>query len=293
MRHAPAAALFLALLAGCASSGASVRNASADTRAEQTADARTAAGAEAALGGRTTTALTLAVLPFESADSTVDDLSYGFAELVQADLGKFKSLRLVERLRMEELLKEQSLDSSRTDAGTRARIGRLISARQLVHGRMAAAGDTGIVFDVALLNTETSEITASLVGTARSDGIFDAERQVVARLALALGLEVPPALEAAQRARARYPADAFKAFSAGARAEASGDYEGASASYTKAASVAPDFEVAVSKSASTKQKARASAKGAKRVMPRRPVRKPTAPTRSPSASSATAVRTLE
>ena len=286
MRPASTVVLALSLLAGCTSSRATVRDASSLPRADQTADARAVAASEAALGGRTSGARTLGVLPFESADSTVDDLSFGFAELVQADLGKFKGLRLVERLRMEDLVKEQSLDASRTDPATRARIGRLIAAKQLVHGRIAALGDTGIQFDVVLLSTETSEIGASLVGSARADGLFDAERQVVAHLAAALGLAVPPALEATQRARNGYPAEAFRTFSAGARAEAGGDFEGASASYAKAAATAPSFEVAVSKSESTRQKARDGAKGApKKAVPRRPARRTGTPARPTNAAS--------
>ena len=282
-----AGALAFALLNGCAS-GATVRSAPVGDRARPDSGARADASAELALGGRTRAALTIGVLPFESADSSVDDLSYGFAELIQADLAKFSGIRLVERLQMDELAREQSLDSGRTDIATRARTGRLVGAAQLVRGQMSAVGDTAVQFAVELLRVATSEVGASLVGTARADALFDAERRVVAKLAVALGLEVPREVELAQRARNNYPAEAFKAFSAGARAEAGGDYEGASAQYSLAVTAAPGFEAAASKSKSAKQKAASqSRKAVQKAAPRRPAtRRPGTVTRPPAAAAA-------
>ncbi|MBI2796840.1 MAG: hypothetical protein HYX65_09065 [Gemmatimonadetes bacterium] len=279
--------LIPALLAGCGS-GATVRTATPSGRAGADSAARSALQAERALGGRPRGALTVGVLPFESADSSVDDLSYGFAELVQADLGTLGGIRLVERLQMDELMKEQSLDTARTDLATRARTGRLVAAGQLVHGRMAASGDTAVQFDVALLNVETSAVGTSLAGTARADALFEAERRVVAKLAVALGIEVPRELELAQRARNAYPAEAFRAFSAGARAEASGDLETASTQYSLAVAAAPGFAVAEGKARSVRQQAAGQArKAVQKVVPRRPaVRRPSPPARIPQAASA-------
>ena len=284
----------IALLEGCAS-GATVRSAAAGDRAGADSSAKAASSAELSLGGRARAAMTIGVLPFESADSSVDDLSYGFAELIQADLAKFSGIRLVERMQMEELAREQALDSGRTEIATRARSGRLVAARQLVRGHMSAAGDTAVQFGVELLSVATSEVTASLIGTARADALFDAERRVVAKLAVALGLEVPTEVALAQRARNNYPAEAFKAFSAGARSEAGGDYEAASAQYSLAVAAAPGFEAADSKSKSARQKAASQArKAVQKAAPRRPAtRRPGTATRppSPAAAAAAAART--
>lgn len=243
-----------ALSAGCASSGATVRTLGEGAREAQLADATSAAADERALGGRRARA-TLAVLPFESADTAVDDLAVGFAELIIADLGKFPELRLLERGRLDDLLHEQGLDTSRVDPTTAVRVGRIIAAQRLVRGTMASVGDTAIKFDVGLVNVSSSEVTAAYEGEANANGIFAAERLVVQRLAVALGVAVPPELEARMAERASYAPDAFRSFAKGARQEADGDLSAAADSYTKAAGIAPSFDVAVSKSTSVKQRA--------------------------------------
>ncbi|MBI3791566.1 MAG: hypothetical protein HY275_11905 [Gemmatimonadetes bacterium] len=229
-----------------------MRTATGDGRADQQAQAADVAAGEASLGGRQVAA-TLAVLPFESSDSATDELSLGFAELLTADLGRFPGLRLLERIRLDDLLHEQGLDSARIDPASAVRVGRLLAAQQLVRGAMAADGDTAIRFDVGLVDVGTSALTAAYAGAARADAIFVAERLVVQRLASVLGLMVPPDLEAKMAARASFPPDAFRAFARGARQEAEGDMPAALASYARAAEDAPSFDVAVSKTASLRR----------------------------------------
>ncbi len=276
--HARWIAPLAILAAGCASSGASVRAADGSQREALTTEAASLAEGEKALGGRRASA-TLAVLPFESADTTLDDFAAGFAELITADLGKFPQLRLLERVRLDDVLREQGLDSARVDPATAVRVGRLIAAQQLVRGTVSSEGDTLLRFDVSLVDVGTSQLTAAYTGEARSDAIFAAERLVVARLAKALGVEVPPDLDARMASRSSYAPEAFRAFARGARQESDGDLTAAAASYEKAAVIAPTFDVASAKSVTTKQRAGDRAKSA---APRRPRRVPRPPARTPS-----------
>lgn len=270
----------LPLAAGCASSGASVRSASGEQREAIATEASAAALGEQALAGRKAVA-TLAVLPFEASDSTLDDFAAGFAELLTADLGRFPQLRLLERVRLDDVLREQGLDTARLDRSTAVRVGRIIAAEQLVKGTMLAVGDTLLRFEVALVDVSQSTVTAAYSGEARADAIFAAERLVVARLAKALGLEVPPELEAKMAERSTFAPSAFRAFSRGARQESDGDLSAASESYTKASSIAPRFDVASSKSASTRQRASIPSRTAT-PRPKRAPRVPTRVTRPPA-----------
>ncbi len=244
----------VAMLAGCASSGATVRTLGEGAREAQRAEAGAIAADEKAMGGRRARA-TIAVLPFEPADSAVDELSTGFAELIIADLGKFPELRLLERVRLDDVLREQGLDTSRVDPASAVRVGRIIAAQRLVRGTMASIGDTAVRFEVGLVTVSSSEVTAAYEGQASADGIFAAEAMVVRRLAVALGVTVPSELDARLSERASYASDAFRAFARGARQEAEGELSAAADSYAKASVIAPSFDVASTKSASVKQRA--------------------------------------
>jgi hypothetical protein len=280
-RLVPLALPVLALLAAaCASGGATVRTADTDARAPLAAAAAGDAAGEQAMAGRPAGARTLGVLPFEPADTLVDDLAVGLAELLMADLGKLPGLALVERVRLDDVLREQHLDTARVDPATAVRVGRLVAAGQLVRGTLAAVGDTAIRFDVGLVDVATSGVSDAWVGSARATGIFAVERQLVARLALALGVAVPPEVDARLAARVAYPVEAFQAFARGARAEADGNLEAAAEAYDVAAAAAPSFDVAATKSATVKRQAKA--KGAREVRPRRLPKVPVRlPTRSP------------
>ncbi len=231
---------------------ASVQRASAATRASLRADAGEAVDDEKALGGRRGRR-TLAVLPFEPADTAVEELAVGFAELIMADLAVFPQLNLLERARLDDVLAEQGLDTARIDASSAIRVGRLIAAQRLVNGGIASLGDTGVHFEVGVVNVGTSVVTAAFEGHATADGIFEAEQLVVQRLAVALGLAVPPELAARMQARRRYKAEVFRHFARAARLEADGEYEAAATMYENATRLAPDFEVAHAKRAFVRQ----------------------------------------
>jgi hypothetical protein len=232
---------------------ATVQRASASTRASLRADAGDAADDEKALGGRRERR-TLAVLPFEPADTAVEELAIGFAELITADLAVFPQLTLLERVRVDDVLAEQGLDTARIDPSSAIRVGRLIAAQRLVNGGIASLGDTAVHFEVGLVNVGSSVVTAAFEGHANADGIFEAEQLVVQRLAVALGLAVPPELAARMQARRRYKAEVFRHFARAARLEADGEYEAAAAIYEKATGLAPEFEVALAKRAFMRQR---------------------------------------
>ena len=224
IRPFPALPLLLATVAsGCATPGATVRTLGEGARATQSADASAAAQDEKALAGRRARS-TLAVLPFEPADTAVDDLAVGLAELITADLGKFPELRLLERVRLDDVLREQNLDTSRVDPASAVRVGRLIAAQRLVRGTLASVGDTAITFAIGLVDVASSVVTAAYEGQADANHIFEAERMVVQRLAVALGVAVPPELDARMAERTSYAPDAFRTFAKGARQEADGEF---------------------------------------------------------------------
>ena len=83
----------------------------------------------------------LAVLPFENGGSYGKDkedfeaLRRGLAAILTTELSQNSAVRLVDRERVQQLLDEQNLgQSERIDAGTAAKIGKLVGAKYMVAG---------------------------------------------------------------------------------------------------------------------------------------------------------------
>src|SRR4051812_49731662 len=72
----------------------------------------------------------VAILYFDnSGDAALEKLKKGLADMLITDLSAIKTLSLVERSRLEEILKEQKLNHSKSfDASTASKIGKLLGA---------------------------------------------------------------------------------------------------------------------------------------------------------------------
>ncbi len=106
----------------------------------------------------------VAVLPFENGGSygksreDYDALRRGIAGIMVSELSQNPGVRLVDRSETARLLDEQSLAASgRVDAGTAARIGRMVGARYMITGTFIDLyGDFRL--DARIIDTETGEI---------------------------------------------------------------------------------------------------------------------------------------
>ncbi|RMH55196.1 MAG: hypothetical protein D6679_12060 [Candidatus Hydrogenedentota bacterium] len=94
---------------------------------------------------------TVAVLPFRGgAGATVTDMA-------NLELGRVNRWRLVERIRVAELYKEQDFDPDRVDDKTAAKIGRMLGAKAVVLGQVYeyTPGRCGV--SMRLVDSETGE----------------------------------------------------------------------------------------------------------------------------------------
>ena len=256
----------------CAPATTTVRTASRAEVQDFQADAKAAVAAERELDVARIPASTIAVVPFDAADSATDALGYGLAELVAADLARFKGLELVERGRISALLHELDLaDSGRVDPATAPRVGRLVGARRLVFGTLTSEADTALTFAVGIADAVTGQATSGVTGWTQANRLFEAEQAIVLKLAVALGVEVPPDLDAKMRQRSGYPPAAFVAYSAGARAESHSDLSAAEEAYGMASTLAPAFDEASTKRTAMRERLahRTSREPVHRVPPRR------------------------
>ncbi|MBI5601142.1 MAG: hypothetical protein HY944_06210 [Gemmatimonadetes bacterium] len=175
-------------------------------------------------------ARTLAVLNFDNntGRADYDPMGRGLAAMLISDLAVSPDLRLVERERMQDVLKEQSMQRSvMFDSTTAVKAGRLLGAEIIATGSLAAAG-TELRIDMRLIRVETGEIIKSARVAGPEDKLFELEGQLAERVLKDLDVALSP--ESAELMRKRQLANreigvrAFRDFSAGLLAMDNGDY---------------------------------------------------------------------
>lgn len=132
----------------------------------------------------------LAILPLvnNSATARLDDMQTAFAELLQASLGEYAGVRLVERQKLDTIVAEQKLSlSGLVDPETAAQVGKLAGAQRLLTGSFLELGDE-LNLQVRIVDTATGGIVASAKATRASEEfgklIDDLVTQIVSSLAV-------------------------------------------------------------------------------------------------------------
>jgi len=137
---------------------------------------------------------TVAVLYFDnySGKADYDPLGKGIASMMISDLGAVQEIQLLERERIQDLLKESELSHSRYfDSTTAVKVGRMSGAEYIVVGAFAAV-QPQMRIDTRVVRVSTGEIvkTAQVVG--KEDAFFDLEQKLAARLIDGLGVALSP-----------------------------------------------------------------------------------------------------
>ena len=189
--------------------------------------------------------VSVAPLAVLSTDTSYSTLGFGLASLLVADLSKSAKLTMVERLRIDAVLRElQLVESGRVDTLTAPRVGRLVGARQIVVGAVDLRTRNRVQVQSYVANTVTGRVGSSLQGSATLTQIFDAEKALAFRLFDVMGVTLTPAERRAVEQLPTKSLVAFLAFSRGSRAESFGNYAGAVAQYNVALQTDPAFSLA-------------------------------------------------
>ncbi len=98
----------------------------------------------------------VAVLPFQNSSS---DYSAGLkvTDEFNLQLGKLRHFDLVERLRIEELYKEQDFDPNRIDQETAVKIGKMLGAHGVILGNVIEYSKGKVGISIRLVNVETGK----------------------------------------------------------------------------------------------------------------------------------------
>ncbi|MEW6511668.1 MAG: CsgG/HfaB family protein [Bacteroidota bacterium] len=208
---------------------------------------RELAADETALTNQATPSNAVAVFPlvYEAGDQKFSALGLGLAEMMTIDLGRVKRIRLVERMRVDELLNELKFSaSSAVDPATAPRLGKFLSAGRIVGGRYAIGGDNTLRLDVASLDITKAKAPEPSTESDALENLFKIQKEVVFKLVKDMGITLTrEEREQIQRIPTKN-LQAFLAYSIGLEKEGRGDFEAASVFFRQAGSMDPSFEPA-------------------------------------------------
>lgn len=180
------------------------------------------------------------------ADPVLGDLAYALADLLMTDLSRSRQLRLVERARLGEVLRELDLArTGRVDSASAPRAGRLLQAGRLVLGTLGPLGDgQGIRIGARIEEVVEGTVRTAVDAQAPLADILAAEKALAFRLLESMGVRLTPAEQAAIEARPTANVQALLAYGRGARREYLGEYGAARREYRAARLLDPRFQLA-------------------------------------------------
>jgi TolB-like protein len=184
-----------------------------------------------------TAANTLAVLYFKNLTGReeLDPLQKGLTLMLITDLSIVKDLQVVERAKLQALTEELSLGASGlAEPGTAPRVGRLLGARRLLGGDIAAAEQEKLRVQSALLDVQSTSVVGRPASEGLLDELFRMEKDILFDIVKLLKINVTPDLEAKLRKPCSTRTDALLALFSGVDASDRKDYEKAAESYKKA-----------------------------------------------------------
>jgi TolB-like protein len=134
----------------------------------------------------------IAVIYFDngSDNKELSRLRKGLADMLISDLTKIKMLNVVERTRLEEILKEQKLNNSKEfDASTATKVGKLLGVEYILTGSFFDLMGS-LRIDARIINVETGKIIKSDGVDGGTATFFDLEKKLVVKIASGLNVDM-------------------------------------------------------------------------------------------------------
>jgi TolB-like protein len=207
---------------------------------------------------------TIAVLYFANltGDKEFDVLGKGLADMIITDLSQVNALKVVERTRIQALVDELKLgDLGVIDKSTAPRAGRLLGARRIVNGGLAAPQANTFTIDALATNIVVGKTDAQADVTGMRNRFFLMEKELVFGILEGLNIEIS---QKEQDAIQKLPTESFLAFLAYSRGldyEDRGMYGEAAGEYQKATEIDRGFSQASEKAQENQTRADASMTG--------------------------------
>lgn len=190
----------------------------------------------------------VAVFPFENGGSygmnreDYTALERGMAGMMISQLAANHGWRVVERENIQKLVDEQNLGGSgRVDAGTAAKIGKIVGAKFSVTGTFVDLSGN-FRLDVRLINNETSEIVQVESATGKRDNMMSLLDDVAAKLMQDAKLPpLPKDVATTQKMSRQIPPDALLYYSRAVLYHDQGNKQKAIEMYQRAIDAFPQY----------------------------------------------------
>lgn len=166
------------------------------------------------------TVKTIAIMEFDnySTGKYQQELGFvtkGLADFFENDFSKISSLKVVERDKIDYILKEIQLSQSgAVSSSTAVQVGKLLGAQLMVFGSVTQIDDKTAKMLIKVVKVETSEIIASVDREGKPD-LFKMEKELVPELAKKLDLTINPQTKALLEENGTESADAATLYSKG------------------------------------------------------------------------------
>ncbi len=134
----------------------------------------------------------IAILYFDngSDNAELSRLRKGLADMLISDLSKIKMLNVIERARLEEILKEQKLNNSKEfDASTASKVGKLLGVQYILTGAFFDLMGS-MRMDARIIDVETGKIIKSEGVDGATNTFFDLEKKLVVKIAGGLNVNL-------------------------------------------------------------------------------------------------------
>jgi TolB-like protein len=136
----------------------------------------------------------VAVLYFDnnSGRADYDNLGKGIAAMMISDLGGVPEIQLVERERMQDIVKEMDAQHTRYfDSTTSVKVGKLTGAEYIIVGAFTSV-QPRMRIDTRIVRVGTGEIVKTAQVTGDEDKFFELEQKLAKNLIDGLGLALSP-----------------------------------------------------------------------------------------------------
>jgi TolB-like protein len=195
------------------------------------------------IGASSAAVQTIAISYFDntSKDKDFAPLSKGFADMLITDLSNIKSIKIVEREKLESILKEIKLGESKfIDQKTAQKIGKGLGSSQILTGSYLIMGEN-MRIDTRLVKVETGEIIMAEKVEGKKNDFAEMEKSLVDLLVNKLNLTLNMQEKKELRKYQTESFEAFKEYSNGIDALDNKIEEAAKDFFKKALSADPNY----------------------------------------------------
>jgi tetratricopeptide (TPR) repeat protein len=205
---------------------------------------------EKAIGAERMSPGAVAVLPFtvRDTDTRIAPLGKGLAEMLITDLSQIKSLRLLERIRIQSLFDEMKLgQTGLVDESSAAKFGKLLSAGRVVRGNLSISQKNRLRMEAVCLNAiQNQEYNPVSVSDAFAN-LFRVEKDLAFKILNKMNIDPTPQEKERILKVPTKNLRAFFEYCIGLDMDDRGEFQKAAGQYQKALQIDPNYNMAKQK----------------------------------------------